>query len=189
MADLKTAAGYSASENGAQIEIKYTVTNVYATSDSSEVNLPEAVFQSVPTAYSGSYTVSTVRKTSATISWTAITTASDYGHSSVTGWMYGYKVTSADNSTFVYTEITDPTDQSVDITGLTANTGYTFIVEPLNAYQIFTGLASRGSGTTFTTTLAVPPTPTNIVVSRTLSNVNINWDAVSTTNAVSGYNV
>lgn len=103
MAALKTVAGYSTSENGAQIEIKYTVTNVYDTSDSSEVNLPEAVFQSVPTAYSGSYTVSTVRSTSATISWTSITDASDYGHSSVTGWMYGYKVTSAANSTFIYT--------------------------------------------------------------------------------------
>jgi hypothetical protein len=79
--------------------------------------------------------------------------------------LYGYKVTSAADSTFVYTEITDETDMSVDLTGLTANTQYTFVVEPLNAYQIFTGLAKRGTGVTFTTTVAVPPTPSNIVIS------------------------
>lgn len=39
MAELKTATGYTDAQNGAQIELKYTVQNAYSTSDLSEVNL------------------------------------------------------------------------------------------------------------------------------------------------------
>jgi hypothetical protein len=76
MAELKTTAGYTDDENGADITLKYTVKNDYTayTSDSSEVNLPEAVYQSRPAAYAGTITHTLLQKNSITLSWTALST-------------------------------------------------------------------------------------------------------------------
>lgn len=162
------------------------MTNAYSTSDSSEVNLDEAVYQSAPSAYAGTYTPSSVQKNSATISWTALTTAASYGYASITGWKYGYKIGSG---SYTFGTTTSETT-SVSLSGLTASTTYTFFVEPLNAYQLTTDITDmRGTGTTFTTTSTKPASPTLVNVTRSTSTVTVQWVPVTSTNAVSSYSV
>lgn len=162
------------------------MTNAYDTSDSSEVNLDEAVYQSAPSAYAGTYTASSVTKNSATISWTALTTAASYGYASITGWKYGYKIGSG---SYTFGTTTSETT-SVSLSSLTASTTYTFFVEPLNAYQLTTDITDmRGTGTTFTTTSTKPASPTLVNVTRSTSTVTVEWVPVTSTNAVSSYSV
>lgn len=139
MAALKTLAGYDDADNGDQIKIKYTAANTYDVSDSSEVNLDEAVYQSVPAAYAGTSVASDVRKDTATISWPALTTAASYGHSSITGWKYGYKIGAG---AFTFGTTTAET-RTVTLPSLTSNTAYSFFVEPLNAYQLAADITDK----------------------------------------------
>lgn len=117
MTVLKTKSTYTSTENGQAIKIRVTATNSYGTSSASEENLPSAVYQGVPSAYTGAYTI-VKGTTSATISWENVDAADKYGYSPITGWAYGYKKT-ADAS---YTIVTQTT-RSVTLT-LDANTEY-----------------------------------------------------------------
>jgi hypothetical protein len=129
MADLKTASTYNSTDNSAYIKIRITATNSYGTSSASDSNLDSAVYQSVPIAYAGTYTP-TVGLTTATITWTDVTNAADYGYAPITGWKYGYK-TGADAYTF---GTTASGVRSASLSSLTQGATYTFFVEPLNVY-------------------------------------------------------
>lgn len=129
MTDLKTASTYDSTDNGAYIKIRITATNSYGTSSASDSNLDSAVYQSLPLPYTGTYT-KTIGLTTATISWTDVTNAANYGYAAITGWKYGYK-TSAGSYVF---DTTASGVRSVSLTSLTASETYTFFVEPLNAF-------------------------------------------------------
>lgn len=185
MTDLKTASTYTSTDNGAYIKIRITATNSYGTSSASDSNLDSAVYQSVPVAYAGTYTT-TVGLTTATISWTDVTNAADYGYAAISGWKYGYK-TGAGSYTL---GTTLPGVRTISLTGLTQNTLYTFFVEPLNVYQVDGDITTnRGVGTTFTTS-TVPAAPTLVNVTRSTNKAVITWtESPDPSNPVQSYYV
>lgn len=104
MGTLKAKSTYTATENGEAIKIRVTATNSYGSSSASEANLPSAVYQGVPSAYTGTYTI-VKGTTTASITYDNVEAADKYGYSPITGWKYGYKK-SADSS---YTILAVPT--------------------------------------------------------------------------------
>jgi hypothetical protein len=90
MTYLKTKAIYPDDTHvGLPIKIRITATNTYGPSSASEANLDSAVYQSIPKPYAGTYTT-TIGTTTATITWTDVTNAADYGFAVISNWKYGY---------------------------------------------------------------------------------------------------
>lgn len=188
MAALKTKASYAnVTDKGKPIRIRFTATNILGeTSLASEANVDTAIYQEAPEVYDGAnkITKGSVGVTTATISWTAVTSPAD-GYSTITGYAYWF-VPSPSGTTISGTT----TDLTKEVTGLTASTTYTAYVEPLNVYQ--PSLTNPRSGTTGLTviTSSVPAAPTDVNVSLNVANAKIQWTApVNPQNPVTSYSV
>jgi hypothetical protein len=163
---------------GTYIRAQFTATNSKGTSTVSSPSTGTIVAQSAPTivvsGLSATSTVSTI-----TLSWTALTSNTDIGYSSITGYLItndnGTPSNNADDTT------TTVTSTSHTFSGLTTGTSYTFTVAAINVQG--TGPAS----TSFSFVAAdVPGQMDKVVISQTAGStqVTFKWTQPSALNGL-----
>lgn len=132
------------------------------------------VTQTTATTVPGAPTslLASVTRTTAELSWTAPT---DDGGSEITEYQYRYQEgTTAGGS---WTD-TNSTDTTFEVTGLTANTEYTFQVRAVNSVGQSTG---SNAVTETTENLTVPSAPQNLTATADANGteMDLDWDAPS----------